>query len=147
PGPFTAMAAVGADPDLTNNTAVISLTVLPQPSPAPFPQPFPATGSGDVTALVRVVRKGRRAGKRLAFTITNTRRTQICVPLAVTVATLPRSIKLRNAGGLTADKQKFVMVDVGGANVFDPGESVTVRLLFSKLFRPRRLRVLAGTFG
>ena len=120
-----------------NNKASVSFTVLPQP--------FPATGSADVTALVTVKRKGRRPGKKLTFTITNTSGTPIRGPLGV-VATLPRNIKLRNAGGVTADKKKFVLVDVGGDNVFDAGESVSFQLVFSKPFSPQRLRVLAGTF-
>src|SRR5262249_21257275 len=141
PGPFTAKAVVSFhdDPNLANNTATATITVLPRP--------FPATGFADVTGFVRVVRRGRRPRRRLVFLLTNTSDTLLQGSLGLVVAGLPRGIKLLNAGGLTAARQKFVRVDLGGDNFFDPGESAAVQLVFSQPFRPRRLRVLAGAFA
>jgi uncharacterized repeat protein (TIGR01451 family) len=141
PGLFTAKAAVSFhdDPNLANNTATASVTVLPRP--------FPATGFADVTGFVRVVRQGRRPRRRLLFLLTNTSGTLLQGPLGLVVAGLPRGVKLLNAGGLTANRQKFVRVDVGGDNLLDPGERAAVQLVFSQPFRPHRLRVLAGAFA
>jgi uncharacterized repeat protein (TIGR01451 family) len=143
PGPFTAKAFVSThdDPNRANNTAAASVTVLPRP--------FPATGFADVTAFVQLVRQGRRRRpqRRLVFLVTNVSGTPLEGPLGLVVAGLPRGVKLLNAAGLTAGRQKFVRVDVGGDNLFDPGESAAVQLVFSRPFRPCRLRVLAGAFA
>ena len=142
PGPFTAQAVVSFhdDPNLANNTATASVPVLPRP--------FPATGFADVTGFVRVVALGRRRPrKRFFFVVTNTSDTLLQGPLGLVVAGLPRGVQLRNGGGLTARRQQFVCVDVGGDNLFDPGESAAVVLVFSRPFTPRRLRVLAGAFA
>jgi uncharacterized repeat protein (TIGR01451 family) len=140
-GPFTAQAVVSFhdDPNLANNTATTSVAVLPRP--------FPATGFADVTGFIRIARRGRRPRRRLLFFLTNTSGTLLQGPLGLVVAGLPRRVKLRNADGFTRSRQQFVGVDVGGDNLFDPGESAAVQLVFSKPFLPRRLRVLAGAFA
>jgi uncharacterized repeat protein (TIGR01451 family) len=144
PGPFTATAALSGhdDPNRANNTASASVEVLPRP--------FPATGSADVTALVRVVRQGRPGPrKRLLFRITNVSGMPIQGPLGLVVAgpRSQRSARLLNASGRSASRQQFVRLDVGGDNLFDPGESAMVQLVFGQPFNPRRLRVLAGAFA
>jgi hypothetical protein len=58
-----------------------------------------------------------------------------------------RSAKLINANGLSASRQKFVLLDLGGDGILDPGESAAVRLVFAQQFHPRSLRVLAGAFA
>jgi uncharacterized repeat protein (TIGR01451 family) len=140
-GPFTAQAVVSFhdDSNLANNTATASVTVLPRP--------FPATGFADVTGFIRIVRRGRRPRRRLLFFLTNTSATLLQGPLGLVVAGLPRGVKLRNADGFTRSRQKFVRVNLGGDNLFDPGESTAVQLVFSQPFLPRRLRVLAGAFA
>jgi uncharacterized repeat protein (TIGR01451 family) len=141
-GPFSATAALSShdDPNLTNNTASVNFTLLPRPSPAP--------GSADVTALVKIALQGRRRPrKQLLFRLTNISSTPIQGPVGVVVAGLPRRVKLRNSSGLTADRQKFVRLDVGSDNILDPGESTTFQLVFSRPMNPRALRVLAGTFA
>jgi uncharacterized repeat protein (TIGR01451 family) len=143
PGPFTTTATVSGhdDPNLANNTAAVSLTVLPRPATA--------AGSADVTALVQVVRLGhrRRPQRRLVLLLTNISGVPILGPLALVVAGLPRGVRLRNAGGLTAGQQPFVLVNIGSDNIFDPGASVVVQLVFSRPFRLRGLSVLAGAFA
>jgi uncharacterized repeat protein (TIGR01451 family) len=143
-GPFTATAILSGhdDPNRANNTASASVEVLPRP--------FPATGSADVTALVKIVRQGRRRPKnRLLFRITNVSGTPIQGPLGLVVAGLPPrgSTRLLNASGRSAGRQQFVRIDTGGDNLFDPGESVMVQLVFAQPFNPRRLTVLAGAFA
>jgi uncharacterized repeat protein (TIGR01451 family) len=145
PGPFTATGALSAhdDPNSVNNTASVSLVVLPRP--------FPATGFADVTALVQIVQQGRRRRpqKRLLFRITNVSATQLQGPLGLVVIGLRprRGPQLRNASGLTTGRQPFVRLDIGGDNLLDPSESLVVQLVFSQPFLPRRLRVLAGAFA
>jgi uncharacterized repeat protein (TIGR01451 family) len=143
-GPFTATAVLSGhdDPNPANNTASASVEVLPRP--------FPATGFADVTALVRVVRQGRRGPrKRLLFRITNVSGTPIQGPVGLVVAGLPRrrEARLLNASGRSGDRQQFVRIDLGGDNLFDPGESAMVQLVFAQPFNPRRLHVLAGAFA
>jgi uncharacterized repeat protein (TIGR01451 family) len=141
-GSFSAAAALSShdDPNLTNNTASASLTLLPRP--------FPTAGFADVTGLVQVALQGRRRPrKQFLFRLTNTSGTPIQGPVGVVVAGLPRRVKLRNASGRTASRQTFVRLDVGGDNILDPGESTTFRLVFSQPMNPRALRVLAGTFA
>jgi uncharacterized repeat protein (TIGR01451 family) len=141
PGPLTVTATLSShdDPTLANNTSSASVVVLPQPTPL--------KGFADVTSLVRVVRQGRRRPRRrLLFLVTNGSTTSIQGPVGL-VAVLPRGVKLRNATGLTAGRQGFVRLDVGGDNIFDPGESASVALVFSRPFNPQRLSVLAGAFG
>ena len=76
PGLFTATATLPADPDLTNNTAAVSLTALPAP--------FPAKGSADVTTLVQVnLLSPRKRAKRETFRITNTSDRAIQGPLGL----------------------------------------------------------------
>ena len=60
---------------------------------------------------------------------------------------LSGGIKLKNASGLTAKKQKFVRLNVGADNILDPGETTSIQLVFSKAFLPRRLKVMAGSFA
>src|SRR5262249_52060385 len=105
PGPFTvtANASAAADNNPANNTATVRVVVQPRPTTA--------HGSGDVTALVRIVRLGRRGPrKRLLYRVTNVSGTPIQGPLALVVAG-PRSqpsARLLNAGGRSADRQPFV---------------------------------------
>src|SRR5262249_22823491 len=135
-GAFTATAALGVDPNLTNNSAAVSFNVVPRP--------FPATGSADVTSMVQVTFRGRRrAGKRQTFSITNSSNTPIQGPIAV-VPVLSGGIKLKNASGQLAKKRKYVGVNVGADNILSPGESLSVQLVFSKAFLPRRFKVMAG---
>jgi uncharacterized repeat protein (TIGR01451 family) len=139
PGPSTATATLGADPDLSNNSASFTITVLPAP--------FPATGSADVTSLVQVVKQSpRKRAKRETFLITNTSSTAIQAPLGL-FPILSGGIQLKNASGQAAKKQKFVRLDAGADNILDPGESTTVQLVFSKAFLPKRFKVLAGSFA
>jgi hypothetical protein len=63
------------------------------------------------------------------------------------VAVLLGGIKLKNASGLTAKKQKFGRLNVGADNILNPGESTSLQLVFSKSFLPRGLKVMAGTFA
>jgi uncharacterized repeat protein (TIGR01451 family) len=136
PGSFTATATLGADPDLSNNAAAVSLTVLPMP--------FPATGSADVTTLVQVkLLSPRKRAKRETFRITNISNRAIQGPLGV-FPVITGGIKLKNASGQAAKKQKFVRLNVGGDNILDPGETTLIQLVFSKAFLPRRFKVLAG---
>jgi uncharacterized repeat protein (TIGR01451 family) len=145
PGPFTVKAEVSThdDPNPANNTAALTLTVLPRP--------FPATGSADVTGLVQLMPLGRRrrAQRQLAFLITNVSGTPIQGPLEVVVPGLRprRGPKLLNAGGVTAGRQKFVRVDVGGNSILDPGQSAVVVLVFSQPFTLPGLDVLAGALA
>jgi hypothetical protein len=145
PGPFTvkAVASTHDDPNPANNTAAVSLTVLPQP--------FPATGSADVTGLVQLMPLGRRrrAQRQLVFLLTNVSGTPIQGPLAVVVPGLRprRGPKLLNAAGRTGGRQKFVRVEVGGDGILDPGQSAVVVLVFSQPFTPPGLDVLAGAFA
>jgi hypothetical protein len=81
------------------------------------------------------------------FLLTNTSGRVLQGPLGLVVAGLPRGVKLRNAVGFTKGRQKFVQVNVGGDNLFDPGERALVQLVFSQPFLPRRLRLLAGAFA
>jgi uncharacterized repeat protein (TIGR01451 family) len=144
PGPFTATATATATDDTNpgNNTATASVVVLPPPTSG--------VGSGDVTALVRIVRLGRRGPqKQPVYRVTNVSGTPIQGPLAL-VAAGPRSrrkARLLNAGGRSAGRQPFVRLNVGGDNILDPGESAVARLVFAKPFTPRRLTVLAGAFA
>jgi hypothetical protein len=46
-------------------------------------------------------------------------------------------LRLGNAGGLTAGRQKIVRIDVGGDNSLDPGDSAVVGLVFSQPFSPK----------
>ena len=136
PGPFTATATLGADPDLSNNSAAVSLTVLPAP--------FPAKGSADVTTLVQVkLLSPRKRAKRETFRITNTSNKAIQGPLGV-IPVVSGGIKLKNASGQVPKKQKFVRLNVGADNILDPGETTSIQLVFSKAFLPRRFKVLAG---
>ena len=138
PGPLTATATLGADPDLSNNSAAFSLTVLPAP--------FPATGSADVTNLVQIENlTPRKRAKRETFRITNTSNKAIQAPLGL-FPVVTGGIKLKNASGQAAKKQKFVRLDVGADNILDPGETTSIQLVFSKAFLPRRFKVLAGSF-
>ena len=138
PGPFTATATLGADPDLSNNSAAVSLTVMPGP--------FPAKGFADVTSMVQVtLLSPHRRANRQTFRITNISNTPIQGQLGV-VAVLPGGIKLKNASGLTAKKQKFVRLNVGADNILNAGESTSFQLVFSKPFLPRSLKVMAGSF-
>jgi uncharacterized repeat protein (TIGR01451 family) len=139
PGPFTATATLGVDPDLSNNSAAVNLTLLPAP--------FPATGSADVTTLVQVkLLSPRKRAKRETFRITNTSTKAIQGPLGV-FPVITSGIKLKNASGQAAKKQKFVRLNFGGDNLLDPGETTTIQLVFSKAFLPRRFKVLAGAFA
>jgi uncharacterized repeat protein (TIGR01451 family) len=144
PGPFTATATANATDDTNpaNNTATASVQVLPRPTPA--------SGTSDVTALVRIVRLGRRRpGRRLVYRITNVSATPIQGPLAL-LAHGPRSqsgARLLDARRRTAVRQPFVRIDVGTDNILDPGESAMAQLVFAKPFNPRRLIVLAGAFA
>jgi uncharacterized repeat protein (TIGR01451 family) len=145
PGPFTVKAAASThdDPNLANNTATLTLTVLPRP--------FPATGSADVTGLVQLMPVGRRrrAQRQLALLITNVSGTPIQGPLEVVVPGLRprRGPKLLNAAGRTGGGQKFVRVNVGGDGILDPGQSAVVVLVFSQPFTPPGLDVMAGAFA
>ena len=138
PGTFTATATLGADPDLSNNTAAVSLTALPAP--------FPAKGSADVTTLVQVnLLSPRKRAKRETFRITNTSNKAIQGPLGL-IPVVTGGVKLKNASGQVPKKQKFVGLDVGADNILDPGETTTIQLVFSKAFLARRFKVLAGSF-
>ena len=141
PGPLTVTGILSShdDTNLTNNTAAVTVTVLPRPTPA--------TGFADVTTLVKIARKGRQSQTRLRFVITNISGTPIQGPLGLVVKGLPSGIKLRKAHKLGRSKQQFVLVDAGNDNILDPGESTTVQLIFSRPFSPRRLRLLAGAFA
>ena len=146
PGPFTATATVSGhdDPNLANNTATASVTVLPRP--------FPATGFADVTALVRLVPLGphpRRAHKRLLVLLTNVSGTPLQGPLGLVVLGLRprRGPRLLNASGRVPGLQPFVLVNGGADNVFDPGARALAQLVFSQPLNPRGLRVLAGAFA
>ncbi len=139
PGSFTATATLGADPDLTNNTAAVSVTVLPTP--------FPAKGSADVTTLVQVkLLSPRKRAKRETFRITNTSDRAIQGPLGL-IPVVSGGVKLKNASGQLPNKQKFVRLSVGADNILDPGETTSIQLVFSKAFLPRRFKVLAGAFA
>jgi uncharacterized repeat protein (TIGR01451 family) len=143
-GKFTATATVSApeETNLTNNTATVSVTVLPKP--------IPATGSADVTALLKIVRQGsRRPQKRMLVRITNISGTPIQGPLGLMVAggRPGPSAKMLNASGRSAKRQQFVLLDAGRDNILDPGESAMVQLVFAQPFNPRRLTVLAGAFA
>ena len=139
PGSFTATATLAADPDLTNNTAAVSVTVLPTP--------FPAKGSADVTTLVQVkLLSPRKRAKRETFRITNTSDRAIQGPLGL-IPVLSGGVKLKNASGQVPKKQKFVRLSVGADNILDPGETTSIQLVFSKAFLPRRFKVLAGAFA
>jgi uncharacterized repeat protein (TIGR01451 family) len=140
-GPFTATAVLSGhdDPNLANNTASASVGVLPRP--------FPATGFADVTALVQIVRLGRRGPrKRLLYRITNVSPTQIQGPVALVLAgsRARPSARLLNASGLSTSRLQFVRLDLGGDNLFDPGESRVVPLVFTRPVKPRIFLVLAG---
>jgi uncharacterized repeat protein (TIGR01451 family) len=138
PGTFTATATLGADPDLSNNTAAVSLTALPAP--------FPAKGSADVTTLVQVnLLSPRKRAKRETFRITNTSNQAIQGPLGL-IPVVTGGVKLKNASGQVPKKQKFVRLDVGADNILDPGETTMIQLVFSKAFLARRFKVLAGSF-
>jgi uncharacterized repeat protein (TIGR01451 family) len=145
PGSFTTTAAASThdDPNPANNTATLTLTVLPPSAPA--------AASGDVTPLVQVMPLGRRRRpqRQLAFLLTNISGTPIQGPLAVVVpGTRPRrGPRLLNADGETADGQRFVRVDVGGDAILDAGQSTVVVLVFSQPFTPPGLVVLAGAFA
>jgi uncharacterized repeat protein (TIGR01451 family) len=145
PGLFTVTAAVSThdDPDVSNNTESGSLTVQPQA--------VPATGAADVTDLVKIVPlvgRHRRPQKRLFFLLTNVSSTPIQGPMGVVVPGLHprRGPRLLDASGTTAGGQKFVLVNLGGDDICDPGASTMVELAFSQPFRPRTLDVLAGAF-
>jgi len=82
-GPFTATATVSGhdDPDVLNNTVSGSFTVQPRA--------IAATGSADVTALVKLVPLGRHCPqKRLFLLLTNDSSTPIQGPLGVVVPDL-----------------------------------------------------------
>jgi uncharacterized repeat protein (TIGR01451 family) len=145
PGPFTATATVSThdDPNPANNTAAATFDVLPQP--------FQAAGFADVTTFVRLVPLGRRRRpqRRLVYLLTNVGGVPLQGPLGLVVAGLRprRGPRLLNAGGLTAGRQPFVLADIGPANIFEPGQSALVQLVFSRPVNPRGLRVLAGAFA
>jgi hypothetical protein len=114
-----------------------------------LPPSAPAAASGDVTALVQLTPLGRRRRpqRQLAFLLTNVSGTPIQGPLGVVVAGLPRRVRLLNAGGRTAARQPFVLVDLGADNILDPGQGAVVVLVFSQPVGPRALSVLAGAFA
>jgi uncharacterized repeat protein (TIGR01451 family) len=151
PGPFTvtASATVTDDTNPNNNTASVRVVVLPRPISGTGSGDGTALGFADVTGLMRVVRLGRRGPrKRLLYRVTNVSGTPIQGPLALVVTGLRRrqSAKLLNASGRSASRQPLVRLDLGGDNVFDPGESTVVPLVFARPVHPRGLRVLAGAF-
>jgi uncharacterized repeat protein (TIGR01451 family) len=146
PGPFTESAEVSAhdDPDPANNTATVNLTVLPKP--------FPATGFADVTGLLHSVLQGRhphQLHKQLFVLLTNVSGTPIQGPVGVGVPGLPkrRGLRLVDGSGTTAGGQKFVLVNIGGDGIFEPGASVMVELVFSQPFQLWGLVVVAGAFA
>jgi uncharacterized repeat protein (TIGR01451 family) len=145
PGPFTAGAEVSThdDPNLANNTASATVTVLPRA--------FPATGFADVTGLLDIMLLGphpHRPHKLLFVRLINGSTTPIQGPLGVGVPGLRRrGPKLVHASGTTAGGQKFVLVPVGGDGIFEPGQSAFVELFFSQPFKVPGLDVLAGAFA
>jgi uncharacterized repeat protein (TIGR01451 family) len=146
-GPFNVTAAVAPqsdDPNRANNGASATITVLPAA--------VPATGSADVTDLVKLVPlvgRHRRPQKRLFFLLTNDSSMPIQGPMGVVVPGLRprRGPKLLDASGTTAGGQKYVQVNLGGDDICDPGASTMVELVFSQPFTPRKLNVLAGTLA
>ena len=100
-----------------------------------------------MTTLVQVkLLSPRKRAKRETFLITNTSNRAIQGPLGV-FPVISGGIKLKNASGQAAKKQKFVRLTAGADNILDPGETTSIQLVFSKAFLPRRFKVLAGTFA
>jgi uncharacterized repeat protein (TIGR01451 family) len=142
PGQFTdvALASTHDDPNPVNNKATMHITVLPPP--------FPRAGSADVTAFVQLVPLGsRRPQRHLVYRLKNVGAVPLQGPLRVVVVGLPRGVKLLNAGGRTRGGQPFVLVNAGGENIFDPGDSAIVQLVFSQPLSPRRLHLLVRAFA
>jgi uncharacterized repeat protein (TIGR01451 family) len=145
PGPFTETAVVSTHDDTNpaNNTASARVTVQPAA--------FPPTGFADVTGLLQVVPQGRRRRpqRQLFFLLANDSTTPLQGPLGVVVLGLRprRGPKLLDATGTTAGGQKFVGVNVGGDDIFNPGQSALAELVFSQPFKVPGLDVLAGAFA
>jgi hypothetical protein len=108
----------------------------------------PSAAGTDVTTEVKLVNGHfRHRGRRWqqVVTLTNLDSQPLAGPLQVVVANLTRRARLSLPSGFTPDRSPYRTVDLGPDGSLNPGQTLTVTLVFRSSSRPAyTLRVLAG---